>query len=42
MILAIILILILILTMIAGFWYECATWPRAEDDPTNKIDWDKP
>ena len=40
MILAI--IAFLILTMIAVFWYECATWPRAEDDPTNKIDWDKP
>jgi hypothetical protein len=30
----------LIVALIATFCHECRTWPRAEDDPTNKIDYD--
>ena len=39
---SLIVLALLILSLGAAFWYECKTWPRADDDPTNKIDWDKP
>ena len=26
----------LLAVLLVAFWYECRTWPRAEDEPTNK------
>jgi hypothetical protein len=32
---------LLLATLVITFLWECRTWPRGEDEPNNKIDWDK-